>query len=103
MRIVRTGDAGRIGARQCVGRTARGLANRDATWPSPGATEAWDDFAITGASILKAGESMTMFYPGVALSSDERTSAIGIARSSDGMTWTTHDDNSRARARSRHR
>jgi hypothetical protein len=34
-----------------------------------------------------------MFYPGVALSSDERTSAIGIARSSDGVTWTRQEDN----------
>lgn len=60
---------------------------------SPGEIGTWDDFAITGAGILKAGVGVTLFYTGVALSSDERTSAIGIARSSDGVSWTRHGDN----------
>lgn len=60
---------------------------------APGVIGSWDDFAITGASILKTGESVTMFYSGIALASDARTSAIGSARSLDAVAWTKEEDN----------
>jgi hypothetical protein len=60
---------------------------------TPGEFGTWDDFAITNVAILKTGESFVMFYTGVALTSEERTSAIGIARSGDGVAWRKHDDN----------
>jgi len=60
---------------------------------APGEIGSWDDFAITNIAILKTGERFAMFYTGVALTSDARTSTIGIARSGDGVAWRKHDDN----------
>jgi hypothetical protein len=60
---------------------------------APGEIGSWDDFAITNAAVLRTGNSFAMFYVGFALTSDARTSAIGIARSGDGVAWKKHDDN----------
>jgi predicted GH43/DUF377 family glycosyl hydrolase len=60
---------------------------------TPGEFGSWDDFAIREASILRTDNSFTMFYKAVAFSGQERTCGIGIARSTDGLTWQKSKDN----------
>ena len=60
---------------------------------APGEIGSWDDFAITNAAVLRTSDSFAMFYTGVALTSDARTSAIGLAHSGNGLAWKKHDDN----------
>lgn len=59
----------------------------------PGEFGSWDDFAIREASILRTENGFTMFYTAVTFSAEERECSIGIARSTDGVTWQKFKDN----------
>lgn len=53
----------------------------------------WDDFAIREASVLQDTKGFTLFYKAVTFSSEERSCAIGIAHSTDGVKWEKLRDN----------
>lgn len=60
---------------------------------SPGEFGSWDDFGVREASILRTEKGFTMFYKAVAFSGQERICGIGMARSTDGVTWQKFNDN----------
>lgn len=59
---------------------------------APGDPGSWDDFEIRGAALLKFENRWLMLFQGVALSEDESTTGLGIATSTDGVTWKKSSD-----------
>ncbi|MCX6791075.1 MAG: DUF2341 domain-containing protein [Candidatus Gribaldobacteria bacterium] len=57
---------------------------------SLGTAGAWDDEGATFASVLRDGTEYKMYYHGWNVAG---TSQIGLATSSDGITWTKHGSN----------
>lgn len=84
------------------GRTERGVIGR-ATAPAPegpwtvdpepvlepGPEGAWDDRQVGEPSVLATAEGARLYYVG---RGSDGTVAIGSATSTDGVTWTKHDD-----------
>ncbi len=59
-----------------------------------GSDSEWDDYAVSAPSVVKTDDGYLMFYTGY-----QRTQAmIGLAASSDGITWTKYDDPSTTEA-----
>ena len=56
---------------------------------SPGPEGAWDGVRVVEPTVVVDGDRYLMYYAGIG---DDRTSAIGLAISDDGITWTKHDD-----------
>jgi hypothetical protein len=50
----------------------------------------WDDFAVRSPSVVKVGGTFYMYYEGV--DSATRQTSIGLATSTDGVTWTKSPD-----------
>ena len=53
----------------------------------PGDVGSWDDFALRDLAVLRVENKWLMIYNGIALSEDGRTCGLGLASSSDGVTW----------------
>jgi hypothetical protein len=56
---------------------------------SPGPEGAWDGVRVIEPTVVVDDDRYLMYYAGIG---DDRTSAIGLATSEDGITWTKHDD-----------
>lgn len=57
----------------------------------PGAPGSWEADRVAGAHVLRHGQWLYAAYIGFANGFED--SSIGIARSSDGISWERHDDN----------
>ena len=55
---------------------------------SPGPGGSWDDFAVWAPSVIKTEGGYEMYFAG----RTRDTAMIGRATSSDGISWTKHDD-----------
>lgn len=55
-----------------------------------GPTGTWDEFGVTVPAVVKTDDGYLMFYSGYA--SEFPAQAIGMATSTDGITWTKHDN-----------
>lgn len=61
----------------------------------PGAKGSWDDLRVMGPRVVKTADGYVMYYTGSTRSDSSKTGdlpAIGMATSTDGKTWTKHDD-----------
>ncbi len=54
----------------------------------PGPQGSWDDLAVRVPSVVRTDEGYSMWYTGAS----STKAMIGLARSSDGVTWVKHDD-----------
>jgi predicted GH43/DUF377 family glycosyl hydrolase len=57
----------------------------------PGAHGSWEADRVAGAQVLRDGQWLYAIYIGFANGFED--SSIGIARSSDGISWERHEDN----------
>lgn len=55
----------------------------------PGDEAAWDGLRVVEPTVMRTGDGYVMYYAGIG---QDRVSAIGMATSPDGRTWTKYDD-----------
>lgn len=58
----------------------------------PGSTGEWDSQSVGAPSVVKTADGYMMFYSGGMLVDSGIVSGIGLATSTDGITWTKYDD-----------
>ncbi len=54
---------------------------------APGEIGSWDDFAIRDVAIVRLKDKWLMLYKGISLSEDERVCVLGVAESTNSLTW----------------
>lgn len=56
---------------------------------SPGSEGSWDDISVSMPNVLRTDDEWLMYYTGTGSAGPSK---IGLATSSDGVTWTKYDD-----------
>ena len=60
---------------------------------APSAPEAWDDFGVFSATVVRLGDKWSAFYEGATLTEDGESHGFGRAESTDGVIWSKHSAN----------
>ncbi|MBI5931123.1 MAG: hypothetical protein HY862_17570 [Chloroflexi bacterium] len=58
----------------------------------PGSADEWDGGGLSAPSVVKTDEGYVMYYAGSDLQGTGPFSGIGMATSTDGITWTKYND-----------